>query len=139
MPLHHDSPLRCSSTYTQYPCVEILNNYHPSGFHPHLHDTFKNRQYTVVHKLRYGSYSTVWLVMDSSTGKYASLNILATDASKWPQGSSDLASSNNETDVLLRLHSEHGDDEGQNHVVAFLDHLIMKDRTASIDVLLLKF
>ena len=43
--------------------------YRPGGYHPvHLGDTFKDGTYEVVHKLGYGSFSTVWLVEDKKQG-----------------------------------------------------------------------
>ncbi len=43
---------------------EDLDRYRPGGYHPvHLGDVFNDR-YTVVRKLGYGRYSTVWLARD---------------------------------------------------------------------------
>lgn len=39
--------------------------YKPGGFHPiSLGDTFHDNQYTILRKLGYGQYSTVWLARD---------------------------------------------------------------------------
>ncbi|KAJ7224492.1 hypothetical protein GGX14DRAFT_650739 [Mycena pura] len=103
-----------SAPYLRYPLVEDLNYYCPGGFHPvHLNDTFKDDRYTVVHKLGYGTYATVWLVKDAYTGKYASLKILASDASQ----------SSEEIEVLTRLRASCDDqEEGQEFVMQMLDH-----------------
>jgi serine/threonine-protein kinase SRPK3 len=54
-----------------------INSERPGGYHPvHLSDTFKDGTYEVVHKLGYGTFSTVWLVKDKKQGPYASLKIL---------------------------------------------------------------
>lgn len=108
-----------NALYRQFPNTENLNAYCAGGFHPvHLNDTFKNGRYTVVHKLGSGQYSTVWLVKDSSNGKYESLKILAADASKW----SGKSSAADEAKVLSRLRdSVQGDDEGRDYVMKFLD------------------
>ncbi|KAL0960784.1 hypothetical protein HGRIS_005805 [Hohenbuehelia grisea] len=63
--------------YAPHP-EENLNNYRPGGYHPvHLGDTFNDGRYTVLHKLGYGSYSTVWLVKDTVANTYASLVCIA--------------------------------------------------------------
>ena len=44
--------------------VEPLHRYRPGGYHPiHIGDTLDGR-YTVLHKLGWGSFSTVWAVLD---------------------------------------------------------------------------
>ncbi|KAJ6593559.1 kinase-like domain-containing protein, partial [Mycena capillaripes] len=100
--------------YLRYPNVEDLSYYRPGGFHPvHLNDTFKDDRYTVVHKLGYGKYATVWLVKDADTGKYASLKILASNARQ----------SSAEIEVLTRLRAScDGQEEGQGFVMQMLDH-----------------
>lgn len=42
--------------------------YAPGGYHPvNLGDSFRNGAYTVIRKLGYGSFSTVWLAVDTKT------------------------------------------------------------------------
>ncbi|GJJ15407.1 hypothetical protein Clacol_009683 [Clathrus columnatus] len=95
----------------QYPCVELVNYYRPGGFHPvHLNDTFKNGRYRVIHKLGYGSYGTVWLVHDTISKRYASLKILAADAS----------SSRSEVAVIQHL-QQHATGSGKEYVVEVFD------------------
>lgn len=44
---------------------EKLDRYRPGGYHPVLvGDTFKDGRYTIVNKLGFGGYSTVWLAWD---------------------------------------------------------------------------
>ena len=103
-----------SIVYSQYPLVENVNRYRPGGYHPvHLNDTFANGRYTVVHKLGFGTFSTVWLVRDCATGKYLSLKILTAEASQ----------SSEELEVLKHL-QDHFDEneEGNQHVLRMLDH-----------------
>ena len=55
--------------------VEELEKYCPGGFHPitigdHLHG-----RYWIVHKLGFGSYSTVWLAWDESANRYVAIKI----------------------------------------------------------------
>ena len=69
--------------YQQVPGEESIYYYLPGGYHPvHLGDTFHDGTYEVVHKLGYGQYSTVWLVKDRKRGRYASMKILAAEASR---------------------------------------------------------
>jgi len=45
---------------------EWPEEYMPGGFHPiHFGDTFKDGQYRIIRKLGDGSFSTVWLAVDS--------------------------------------------------------------------------
>lgn len=45
--------------------AEDLSRYCPGGFHPvHLNDLLDSR-YEVLHKLGFGSFSTVWLARDN--------------------------------------------------------------------------
>lgn len=56
---------------TGYPC-EWSEVYRLGGFHPvHFGDTFKDAQYRVIRKLGYGSFSTVWLAVDSQYSKHS--------------------------------------------------------------------
>lgn len=62
--------------------VEELEEYALGGYHPTLiGDTFRDGQYTIVHKLGYGGYSTIWLAHDRTLGRYVALKILVADAS----------------------------------------------------------
>ena len=46
------------------PDVENPDRYRPGGYHPvHLGDVYDGR-YKVIHKLGFGTYSTVWLARD---------------------------------------------------------------------------
>lgn len=62
--------------------VENLEGYRAGGYHPtHLGDEFSNGRYEVVHKLGYGSYSTVWLARDRQKERYVALKMVAAEAS----------------------------------------------------------
>ena len=55
------TPLDCSF---DYPDIESPRRYQPGGYHPvHLGDIYC-RRYKVIHKLGFGTYSTVWLARD---------------------------------------------------------------------------
>lgn len=99
------------SLYDRYVEAEDLNVYRPGGYHPvHLGDIYNNGRYTVLHKLGYGSYSTVWLVKDAFEDTYASLKILTAEYSAGSQ----------ELSVLSHLQdSEEG--LGREYVVHLID------------------
>jgi hypothetical protein len=47
--------------------AEPLSGYKPGGYHPvHLGDKFHGNRFIVVHKLGWGSYSTIWLARDTA-------------------------------------------------------------------------
>lgn len=49
----------------------------PGGYHPTLiGDTFCGGRYTIVHKLGFGGFSTIWLARDQQCQRYVSLKIL---------------------------------------------------------------
>ena len=51
--------------YTVGVPAEELSQYCPGGYNPtHLGDILKDRRYEIVHKLGFGSFSTVWLARD---------------------------------------------------------------------------
>ncbi|GJJ15342.1 hypothetical protein Clacol_009618 [Clathrus columnatus] len=58
------------------PC-EWPERYQPGGYHPvELEDKFKNGAYTVIRKLGYGGFSTVWLAVESLNKRYVALKIM---------------------------------------------------------------
>lgn len=63
--------------------VEYLERYQEGGFHPvHIGDELHHGRYKIVHKLGYGSFSTVWLVQDRHKDQYVALKIAAADAGR---------------------------------------------------------
>ncbi|KAK2808117.1 hypothetical protein FQN50_005035 [Emmonsiellopsis sp. PD_5] len=77
------SPLVSERTYHPEVDVEDLEGYTPGGYHPTLiGDTFCNGRYTIVHKLGFGGYSTIWLARDQQLHRYVSLKILVASASQ---------------------------------------------------------
>lgn len=68
-------------TYNWISDVEDIERYQKGGFHPvKLNDKIYDR-YRIVHKLGYGSYSTVWLALDEQQNQYVSLKFVAADSS----------------------------------------------------------
>jgi serine/threonine protein kinase len=46
--------------------TEWIESYRPGGFHPiHPGDTLGDSRYTIICKLGYGAFSTVWLADDN--------------------------------------------------------------------------
>jgi serine/threonine protein kinase len=76
------SDLSMKEIYHPEADVEYFEDYVPGGYHPTLiGDTFCNGRYTVVHKLGYGGYSTIWLARDQQRRSYVSLKILTARSS----------------------------------------------------------
>lgn len=56
---------------------EHESDYKKGGYHPvYIGETFKEGRYTVLHKLGWGHFSTVWLVADEEKGGQAALKIV---------------------------------------------------------------
>lgn len=90
--------------------VERVAEYCPGGFHPVLlNDTFKNGRYTVINKLGYGTFATVWLATDAVLSKHVSLKILAANASA------------SELEVLRHLQAAKDLSAGSEYVMQVLD------------------
>ena len=67
--------------YSFNEAVESLEKYGPGGYHPvHLGDTFSAGRYEVIHKMGYGSYSTVWLCKDVSRQRYVSVKVTISES-----------------------------------------------------------
>lgn len=72
-----------SITYNFIEDVEDVSKYRPGGFHPtYIGDMLKDRRYRIVHKLGYGSYSTIWLALDTLRRQYVAIKICAANASE---------------------------------------------------------
>lgn len=108
-----EAPLPGPQSFQHYPGVELLGFYRPGGFHPiHLGDILHNR-YRIINKLGFGSYSTVWLVEDLTSGKFASLKVNVAEVS-------------NPLEVTILHHLRQGqsdrhDSTGQEYLVEILD------------------
>lgn len=68
--------------YTWVDGVEDLESYCPGGYHPtHIGDQYNDR-YEIIHKLGYGSYSTVWLTKDLHKKDVVAMKIIVSEYSK---------------------------------------------------------
>ena len=62
--------------------VEEPHGYCIGGYHPvSIDDELSNGRYHIVHKLGFGSYSTVWLAKDRDTSEYVAIKILCAKSS----------------------------------------------------------
>lgn len=96
--------------------VEDLECYRPGGYHPtHIGDQHLDGRYEVVHKLGYGSYSTVWLARDHLKTRSVALKILVAAAFE----------KSSESKVLRVLGSGKPDHQGRAYVSSLLDEFII--------------
>lgn len=100
-------------TYPKQEEVEDLEGYRPGGYHPvNIGDVYLDGRYRIVHKLGWGSYSTVWLAYDSRFTRYVALKIVVAGASK----------DSTEGRILRHLgHRIKEEDAGSNFVASLLE------------------
>ena len=99
-------------TYQWQEEVEDLEGYHVGGYHPvHLQDEYSNGRYRIVHKLGFGSYSTVWLARDQRTNRYVAVKIVVAEASK----------TSSESHILRHLGNSLPNPGGRRYVSPLLD------------------
>eukprot|EP00201_Polytomella_parva_P015931 CAMPEP_0175070112 /NCGR_PEP_ID=MMETSP0052_2-20121109/18542_1 /TAXON_ID=51329 ORGANISM="Polytomella parva, Strain SAG 63-3" /NCGR_SAMPLE_ID=MMETSP0052_2 /ASSEMBLY_ACC=CAM_ASM_000194 /LENGTH=283 /DNA_ID=CAMNT_0016337207 /DNA_START=60 /DNA_END=911 /DNA_ORIENTATION=- len=92
---------------------ESPSDYKKGGYHPvKIGDKFKNR-YTVLMKLGWGHFSTVWLVSDSKTNELAAMKIMRS-AKTYTESAID------EIKLLSDIHRYA--DSKENRCVRILDH-----------------
>ena len=106
------APSEPKSRYHWQEDVENLEAYCPGGYHPvRLGDEYRQGQYRIVHKLGYGSFSTVWLARDSAADRYVSLKIIAANSSEHSL----------ESQVLRSIHQTNIQHAGRRFVSSLLD------------------
>ncbi|CAK5280084.1 unnamed protein product [Mycena citricolor] len=89
--------------------------YNSGGYLPvKVSDTFKNGRYTVVRKLGWGHFSTVWLVKDSNTTRHSALKVVKS-AGRYAETARD------EIKLLARVASFSPTHPGRPHIVSFMD------------------
>ncbi|KAH8804300.1 kinase-like protein [Flagelloscypha sp. PMI_526] len=103
---------------------EDAEDYIQGGYHPvQIGDSFSNDRYTVVRKLGWGHFSTVWLAFDKVLTKHVALKIVKS-APRYTETAVD------EIKLLQRLIVSSSPGEGgpahthpgRSHVISFLDH-----------------
>ncbi|EJT97973.1 kinase-like protein [Dacryopinax primogenitus] len=99
---------------------ESIERYVEGGYHPvSIGDTFKDGRYTVVRKLGWGRYSTIWLAKDNKKDIYVSLKLLT---SEWTPRE-DLLS---EAAFLRKASTANPSHPGSQHVLTLLDEFRFK-------------
>ncbi|KAL2375175.1 hypothetical protein RJ035_006784 [Blastomyces gilchristii] len=92
--------------------VEDLENYFPVATHPtHIGDRYQNNRYEVVHKLGFGSYSTVWLAKNHDKSCFVALKIVVAT----------FFEESREAKILTRLASGKQNHPGRRSVLTLLD------------------
>ncbi|QRW15292.1 Serine/threonine-protein kinase [Ceratobasidium sp. AG-Ba] len=108
------SSIRTGSLMTED--EEDWEDYVKGGYHPvQLGDTFSDGRYTVVRKLGWGHFSTVWLAKDSKQNRHVALKVVKS-AQRYTETALD------EIKLLQRLISGDVNHPGRRHVIGFLDH-----------------
>ncbi|OAT00558.1 serine/threonine protein kinase [Blastomyces dermatitidis ER-3] len=92
--------------------VEDLENYFPVATHPtHIGDRYQNNRYEVVHKLGFGSYSTVWLAKNHDKSCFVALKIVVATVFE----------ESREAKILTRLTLGKQNHPGRRSVLTLLD------------------
>lgn len=94
---------------------EDSEDYCKGGYHPvTVGERFKDGKYTVVRKLGWGHFSTVWLSRDNVTGKHVALKVVRS-AAHYTETAVD------EIKLLQRIVQANPNHPGRKHVVSLLD------------------
>lgn len=94
---------------------EDSEDYCKGGYHPvSVGEKFKDGKYTVVRKLGWGHFSTVWLSRDNTNGKHVALKVVRS-AAHYTETAID------EIKLLNKIVQAKPDHPGRKHVVSLLD------------------
>jgi serine/threonine-protein kinase SRPK3 len=94
---------------------EDSKDYCSGGYHPvHVGEQYNNGRYTVIQKLGWGHFSTVWLSRDNTTGKHVALKVVRS-AAHYTETAVD------EIKLLKRVVDANPNHPGRRHVVSLLD------------------
>ncbi|KAJ3532247.1 hypothetical protein NM208_g8525 [Fusarium decemcellulare] len=94
---------------------EDSEDYCKGGYHPvQVGEKFKDGKYTVVRKLGWGHFSTVWLSRDNTSGKHVALKVVRS-AAHYTETAID------EIKLLNKIVQAKPDHPGRKHVVSLLD------------------
>lgn len=94
---------------------EDSEDYCKGGYHPvHAGEQYNNGRYTVIRKLGWGHFSTVWLSRDNTNKKHVALKVVRS-AAHYTETALD------EIKLLNRVVDANKDHPGRKHVVSLLD------------------
>lgn len=94
---------------------EDSEDYCKGGYHPvQVGEDYKDGKYTVVRKLGWGHFSTVWLSRDNTTAKHVALKVVRS-AAHYTETALD------EIKLLKKVVDANKDHPGRPHVVSLLD------------------
>lgn len=94
---------------------EDSEDYCKGGYHPvQVGEQYKDGKYTVVRKLGWGHFSTVWLSRDNTTGKHVALKVVRS-AAHYTETALD------EIKLLKKVVDAKPTHPGRKHVVSLLD------------------
>lgn len=94
---------------------EDSEDYIKGGYHPvHVGEQYKDGRYTIVRKLGWGHFSTVWLSKDSETGMHVALKVVRS-ATHYTETALD------EIKLLNKVVQANVNHPGRKHVVSLLD------------------
>ena len=94
---------------------EDSEDYCKGGYHPvQIGEKFKDGKYTVVRKLGWGHFSTVWLSRDNTTGRHVALKVVRS-AAHYTETAID------EIKLLNKIVQANPDHPGRKHVISLLD------------------
>ncbi|KAF2110418.1 kinase domain-containing protein [Lophiotrema nucula] len=97
--------------------AEDAEQYQTGGLHPVLlGNTLKEGRYRIIHKLGFGSFSTVWLARDTAKERYVALKIARADFNP----------NSNELKILRYLAGLDSSDKGSEFVMRLLDDFIIE-------------
>ncbi|BFZ61341.1 serine/threonine protein kinase, CMGC [Saitoella coloradoensis] len=95
---------------------EDLEDYKKGGYHPvQIGETYRNGRYTVVRKLGWGHFSTVWLCHDKTYDRHVALKVVRS-AEHYTETAID------EIKLLNRIVESNPSHPGRAHVVSLLDN-----------------
>ena len=94
---------------------EDSEDYCKGGYHPvQVGEQYKDGKYTIVRKLGWGHFSTVWLSRDNTSGKHVALKVVRS-AAHYTETALD------EIKLLKKVVDANKDHPGRRHVVSLLD------------------
>ena len=127
---HHNKPAAYTSQLSRSPSTssssedegtentadeEDSEDYCKGGYHPvQVGEQYKEGKYTIVRKLGWGHFSTVWLSKDNTTGKHVALKVVRS-AAHYTETALD------EIKLLDKVVKANKDHPSRRHVVSLLD------------------